>query len=280
MTFTKARRIAIAWEDRYWEPLHDVLVRRREANRPAGTTDNIDFLPFPVLGNGNFAPFVADDWPTAHARGFVNKPGPVEHVICVADADALHAHVPAMAPPPSLPADVGGWLTTAEQQFLSHLRAKSHKPATVHAVLLRWAKESLTLAAYDRPQAADKLGLQITHTQVQKHLAKCVPAPGSVHDAVFTDTFRLPVTCVDGILTAQGLPAVGKGAFMDDVIRALSGNDLAVVCARVPDIDRLLQLAWSLVTAPRRSPAPPPPSPPTPAKRPAKRLPGPKKRGQ
>ncbi len=47
--------------------LHDILVRRREANRPAGMADNIDFLPFPVLGNGNFAPFVADDWPTAHA---------------------------------------------------------------------------------------------------------------------------------------------------------------------------------------------------------------------
>ena len=100
MTFAKARRIAIAWEDRYWEPLHDVLVRRRQSNRPPGMTDNIEFLSYPVLGNGNFAPFVADDWPTAHAKGFVAKAGPVEHLICVPDADALHAHVPGMAAPP------------------------------------------------------------------------------------------------------------------------------------------------------------------------------------
>ena len=163
---------------------------------------------------------------------------------------------------------MGAWLVTAEQQFQNHLRSKSHKPVTVHAVLLRWAKESLTLAAYDRPQAGDKLGLQILHPDVQKYLAACVPRPASIHEAVFTDTFRHPVACIDGILGAQGLPAVGKGSFMDDVVRALSGDDLAVVCARVPDVDRLLHLAWSLVTAP---PPALPPSPARAAKRHAKR---------
>ena len=102
---------------------------------------------------------------------------------------------------------------TAEQQFVNHLRAKSHKPATVHAVLLRWAKESLTLAAYDRPQASDKLGIQISHLDVQKYLAACSPPPSSVPDAIFTDTFRQPVDCTDRIRAAQGLPAVGKGSF-------------------------------------------------------------------
>jgi hypothetical protein len=280
VTFEKARRIAIAWEDRYWEPLHDVLVRRREAHRPAGTTDNIDFLPFPVLGNGGFGRFITVDWPTAHAKGFPNEPGPIEHVICVADADALHPHVPRMAPPPLLPAAVGAWLAIAEPQFLGHLRAKSHHPATVHAVMLRWAKESLTLAAYDRPQAGDKLGLQIQHPAVQKYLAACARPPGSIPDAEFTDTFRQPVDCIDGALRAQGLSPVGKGSFFDDVIRALSGNDLAVVCARVRDVDRLLRLAWSLVAAPppALAPAPPPPAPA--ASQPAKRPLGPKKRAK
>jgi hypothetical protein len=155
-----------------------------------------------------------------------------------------------MAPPPAVPAAVGGWLKTAEQQFAGYLRTKSHAPSTVHAVLLRWAKESLTLAAYDRPQAADNLGIQISDPHVQTYLAACSPPPASVPARDFTNTFRDPVGCLDGILRAQGRSAVGKGSTMDDVIRALSGSDLTVVCARVPDIDRLLTLAWSLVTTP------------------------------
>ncbi len=213
---------------------------------PSVTTEYLDLVQYTLRGNAKFARHAEEMWPRAQALGTPNSPGRMEHLICVVDADKLVEVLPRVGAVPPRTADVPSWHASAEVRFIDHLRERAEHPATVHGLVLRWAKESLTLAAYDRPATRSKLGIDPSHPGVQQFLAGCVPPPQDVADPVFTDHYQHPITCVDKLRKSQGLPAVGKGTSMDDVLVALTAADIPVVCQRVPDVDRLVALAWQL----------------------------------
>jgi hypothetical protein len=257
-------RIAIAWEDEYFRPLERILLGRRAAVRPPTATEYLELVQYTLAGNGKFAAHVETMWPRAQARGTANNPGPLAHLVCALDADRLAELIPAVGQIPAEPANVAGWHASAETRLTEHLRARATHPATVHGIVLRWAKESLTLAAYDLAAMKDKLGVDAAGPAVQRFLADCTPSPGGVPDGLFTDTFRKPVPCVDALREAQGLPGIGKGSSLDDVLFALAPTEVDVVCRRVPDVDRLLALAWRLALGVASAPTPGPPPAATP----------------
>ncbi len=245
-------RIAIAWEDEYFLPLQRLVLARRSVLRPAAADDYLDLVQYTLRGNGKFARHVEDMWPRARALGVANDPGPLAHLICVVDGDKLSDLLPAVGQAPLHPDEVAGWHAAAERTFEEHLRARAtnDEPSTVHGIVLRWAKESLALAAYDRAAVADKLGVPGTDPELKAFLSRCKPSPDAVSSALFSDTYRRPVRCLDDLRNAQGLAPVGKGVALDDVIGAIRAEDVGVVCERVPDVDRLIALAWRLTSAP------------------------------
>jgi hypothetical protein len=269
-------RIAIAWEDAYWIPLQRCVLARRAPLRPTNATAFIDLLQYTLRGNGNFGPHVQESWPRVSATGLPTNKGAIDHLICVADADRLPELLPGVSAAPQAAIEVSAWHASAEERFVAHLRGRAAKadPNRVHGIVLRWAKESLTLAAYDRRVIREWLGIDTSHPEVQAFLAECNPPPSGIADDQFTDTFRRPVSCVDQLRKASGLSPIGKGSSMDDVIMALDAEDMEAVARRVPDVDRLVSLAWRLATAPPSPPAGPTrPAPAGPAPGPTPRTP-------
>ncbi|HEY2514526.1 MAG TPA: hypothetical protein VGI39_26865 [Polyangiaceae bacterium] len=250
-------RVAIAWEDEYFRPLERIVLARRGALRPPDARGYLELIQYTLRGNGRFAAHVESSWPRVRAQGVPASSGKIEHLICVVDADKLRQLLPAtIEPPPHSPEAVAEWHIAAEAAFVEHLRGRAAggEPSTVHGLVLRWAKESLSLAAFDRIAAGEKLGVDTAHPRVVTLFERCNPDPRAVSDALFTDAYRRPIACMDDLRRASGLPAVGKGSELDDVINALAGEDVEAVCRRVPDIDRLLKLAWQLAAG-RRGPS-------------------------
>jgi hypothetical protein len=243
-------RILIVWEDDNFESLGRIMVSRRGALRPMSQPDYPELLFHTARGNGNFVRYAGKTWRNIRAKGLPNNPGAIDHLICVVDADKLSQLLPSTGRLPAAPEDVSDWHKSAETVFVELIRQacreSSMPPDTVHGIALRWAKESVVLAAYDCYASKDKLGIDIERKEVAEFLAKCAPPPEQVKRSMFSNTYRHPVRCIDGLLKSQGLPVLGKGPEYDDVLLALKGEDLGKVCERVPDVDRLVNLVWGL----------------------------------
>ena len=244
-------RALIVWEDANYESLAAIARRRLAIRRPSGIGVYPELLFHTARGNGKFLNYAASTWEKIRSKGLPNNAGPIDHLICVADGDRLADLVLGVTSPPEHANDVSGWLMTTEQSFEAHLRGgagnSSVPPSTVHGVVLRWSKESLLLGAYDRAAMKEHLDVDVQCAPVQTFLQKCVPPPTTVPTSLFSDTYRHPMRCIHALRKAQGLHDVNKkAADIDDVLRALSGTDLTVVCDRVPDMDRVLDRVWSL----------------------------------
>ncbi|MBI5538376.1 MAG: hypothetical protein HY898_36975 [Deltaproteobacteria bacterium] len=83
-------RILVVWEDTYFEPMSRFLKKRLSARIPGAAP------PFPVVlfhtarANSNFERYVASTWSNVRAAGLPSSPGPIESLVCVADADRIH----------------------------------------------------------------------------------------------------------------------------------------------------------------------------------------------
>jgi hypothetical protein len=256
-------RILLVWEDRYYDTLGPFVKRRLAGRAPAGHRGFPQVLFHTAHGAGGFKRYVASTWDNARAKGLPLDKGTIDHLVCVVDGDKLHEQLATVAPPPARAAGVPAWLATAEQAWQQHLRGLCDNAprTTVHGRILRWSKESVVLAGYDREAVKQHLGIDIQTAALEKHLARCVPAPASIKNDEFSNTFPKPLRCLKELDEAQRAPRasglVKNAPELDDALRALVRDDHAVIAERVPDIDRLADLIWQLAM-----PAPPPAAPP------------------
>jgi hypothetical protein len=238
-------RVVVVWEDRYSAKL-DLCVRR--ALRHLGLTTPALFFD-KVLGYGGFGSYVVRSWPVAVRHGFPKSGGPIDHLVCVADADRAHECCDV-----DNPATIGGvtvaWIEGANDRWTRKLReVASVAPDRVHGRFLRWNQESLLVAAHDVDQALTALGCR-DRARIEKHLRACSPSPLAIADSDFVDAFRRPERCFEEMLKAAGASVPKKGAPpRGDAIEAASQHAMAKLCARVPDLAGLAQLVSALPRA-------------------------------
>lgn len=259
-------RVLVVWEDHYYQTLGPFVKKRLTARAPSGQARFPELSFHTSHGNGSFQRYASSTWENVRAKGLPGNPGAIDHLLCVVDGDKLHERIPSIARPPA--GDLSSWITSAERAWETHLRSLcvTAPPSTVHGGVLRWSKESLVLAGYDRASFARILGIDAQSSPVAEHLSRCSPIPSRVEAASFSNTFRAPLRCLGDLDSAQRSPRPGvlskNAPELDDVLRALARDDCASIAERVPDIDRLADSIWRLVTDPSE-----PVSPPAPARR-------------
>lgn len=256
-------RVLVVWEDTYCESLGGLVKRLVHARAPAPDAEMPIVLPHTSRGNGGFDRYVHTTWPAIRVRGLPVDPLPIDHLVCVVDGDHLHELLPLKVPrPPAGVPAVAAWHAAAERAWHEHLRAQCDAggppETTVHGVVLRWAKESLLLAGYDQPAMEAHLDVAAGHPGVAATLARCRPRPEGVDDALFTDTYRQPSTCLKSLREVCGLDVLHKSApELDDALRALGRESLAKIRDRVPDLAHLAALVWELHRGPPARPVAP-----------------------
>ena len=266
------KRILVVWEDKAFTQMALVVRRRMPARAPEDAMFP-KVLFHTAAGNGKFAHYVGSTWTNVRGSGTPGDPGPIDHLVCVVDGDKLAQLLPKAVNRPDGSAPIGAWHQHAIDEWTSYLRASvdpSVDPLTVHGHVLRWSKESFALAGYDRPSAANCLGLDLAKPAVLAVLTACKPDPRTILAAEFSDHFRSPLRCLEQLRAESGVPGTTKNApEVDDCIKALAlaPDHLAVLCARVPDVDRIVDLLWLLAasTPPLQT------APSAPAKRPKRR---------
>lgn len=245
-------RVLVVWEDRYYDTLGPFVKRRVAVRAPPGHAAFPQVLFHTAHGAGGFKRYVASTWDNARAKGLPLDKGPIDHLVCVVDGDKLHDHIELTSRPPTVAASVPAWLEAAEQTWHEHLRGlcDNAPKGTVHGRILRWSKESVILAGYDRDSIKQSLGIDIQAVAVKEHLARCVPTPPAIENMDFSNTFRRPLQCLKELDKAQRTPnasvLVKNAPELDDALRGLVRNDCATIAERVPDIDRLADLVWQL----------------------------------
>jgi hypothetical protein len=245
-------RVLVVWEDHHYETLGPFVKKRVSARAPAATARFPEILFHTSHGNGSFKRYVASTWENVRSKGLPGNPGLIDHLICVVDGDKLHERLDIVPHPPAEEAALPSWLAAAERAWQNHLRALCDKapPGTVHGRVLRWAKESLVLAGYDREAVKLHLGIDLQSPAIREHLARCSPDPSTVDPSLFSSTFRKPLRCLtelDGAQRAPRPPSLSKNApELDDALRALAREDSTLVAERAPDIDRIADLVWQL----------------------------------
>lgn len=235
-------RILVVWEDERHQAL-DELVRERT---PA--TGQLELLFYGTGGNRNFQGFATARWPDVRAKGLPTNPGAIHHAICVVDGDRLREFVSSVGVIPVSAADIPRWHSHAETEWQKWLDGYyGSSPSGLHGIVLRWAKESIVLAAYDDSLAKTAVGLDVRLSGASAHISSCVPSPPSVPDADFTNTFRDPLTCIRDLFLANGRQCPRKNnPVYDDLIRDIARHRVTAVYDRVPDIDRVVQKVQQL----------------------------------
>jgi hypothetical protein len=244
-------RVLVVWEDAHCEALSVLMERAIRAHSAPDAVARPTVIRHTSRGNGKFSRYVRDTWPRARVRGVPIDPHPIDHMICVVDADRLHDLLSVAAPPPDVTAR-DAWHAAAERdwQVWLHSQCAPDGPpvTTVHGLLLRWAKESVLLAGFDQPAWKQFLEVDTSARAVQTELRRqCTPHPSEVSDVLFTNTFRRPLSCLQIVRQACKLGRLHKNdVTIDDAVYALARESLPTILARVPDLARLTSLIWSL----------------------------------
>ena len=250
-------RVLVVWEDTYFQPLDDILNRVVKKVAPGVVASRPTVLHHTARSNTAFERYVETTWPIASARGLPMNPGPIDHVVCVVDADKLsdllRQRVP---PPPNAAGDVSAWHGAAERLWSSHLRTKCPPsgPAVerVHGVVLRWSKESVLLAGYDQTSFAQHLDCDVAAPSVDEFLKDCKPAPSQVDGEGFSSSFQNPTQCLRALRKAAKLPELPKNSpqfddalrklgreSLGDAVRADAGSDSHCGAGLEPSYDRI-----------------------------------------
>jgi len=226
-------RALVCWEDRFHEKL-DVCLRR--TLRHLGLTSPALFFD-DCRGNGSFVPYIERDWPKMVHRGLVKSGGPIDYLICVADADRAQDCCSVELPPQESSA---AWVERANQSWTAVLRAAAPiAPERILGRFLRWNQESLLIAAHDIENAMKHLGCR-DQSALIKHLRACNPSPFTTQDQLFVDHYRKPGKCLDDMLKGAGSAAPRKGAQpREDALEEASKQAIDRLSARVPDLAAL-----------------------------------------
>jgi len=239
-------KVVICWEDSLHQKLDLCLKRALRLRAPQGPFPELSFID--SRGNGGFEPYVRSDWPTARLKGLPKSHGPIDYLLCIADADRANECCPAIERCPDGDGTSGDWVIRANEAWTAKLRAATTlEPSRIFGVFLRWNQESLLIAAHDVPGAMEKLGCKQLDL-LQEHLRACRPSPLEPADHLFADRFRKTSRCLDEMLKAAKAPISKKGsALRDDVLDIASLTAISRLCARVPDLaalaDRITALA-------------------------------------
>src|SRR5262245_61527993 len=111
-------RVLVCWEDRRHGKL-DACVRR--AIRHLGLASPELFFD-DCRGNGGFVPYVERDWPRLARHGLPKSAGPIDRLVCVADADRAHECAP-VASHTTEATSTATWLDRANEAWTAVLRA-------------------------------------------------------------------------------------------------------------------------------------------------------------
>jgi hypothetical protein len=232
-------RILVVWEDAKHEALDLILSRRIAALRGQATVFP-QMLFHSVRGDGAFSRYVKDTWKNVRSKGLPANKGAIDHLVCVVDADQISKNVP----------EVSAWDSESEGLWETKLREacdSSVPSSTIHGATLRWAQESLALAAYDTEAAKEHLQIDLEKPEVAAMISACSPQPSTVENALFTDTFRKPLRCLDELRRTSCNKSVKKNDVpIEDLLKAAAKTDHAKIAERVPDLDRLAAKIWTL----------------------------------
>lgn len=236
--------LLLAYEDHYCSELDRAV--RRVIRRDGDLTVVRDL--YPVNGVTNFPRFVSADWPRFRDHGFPKKgKARPRALLCIADADAVtKLGITARARP------YHEWILQAEEQFTKILRSKIDRPEEVHGVLLRWNLESTMIAAYDEPEAMQRLaGVDPFDAEgLEAFLSGCKPDPRTIVDVAFTDTFEGSQRCLTALEQRMGWRKLKKGdSRKDDALTWITRNRLDTLVRRVPDLERIAQRVRQIALA-------------------------------
>ncbi|MCC6558938.1 MAG: hypothetical protein IT372_38920 [Polyangiaceae bacterium] len=240
-------KVLVLWEDAYHGAL-DRCVRRALQHLGGGA---VELYFDDVRGNGGFAPYLASDWPIAATRGLPKSRGPIDHLLCVADADRAHQCCGGPAAS-TVAAPTQPWVEEANRRWTEALRTATAAGAErVWGRFLRWNQESLLIALHDIDEAMRALGITVMRG-VQTYLRGCDPSPLTIAPDRFVDAYRKPQRCFEELLKAAGARPIRKGApALDDAIDAASRRAIDKLCARVPDLGDLAGVVRELAVASR-----------------------------
>lgn len=240
-------RVLVCWEDEYHAKL-DLCLKR--ALRTVGDRSSPALFFAGVRGNGSFEPYVRRDWPKAAKVGLPKSGGPIDYLVCVADADRAPDCCGVDRPPPA-PASTSEWVSRANDLWTARLRAAtSLPPERVIGRFLRWNQESLLIAGHDIESALKRLGCA-DMAAITRHLATCSPSPTTTADALFADTFRRSSGCLDDLIKIGGGPSTKKGNILrDDALDEISKVGTSQLCSRAPDLTSLAELVQQISNNP------------------------------
>jgi hypothetical protein len=237
--------LLVVYEDRYCSEIDRAL---RRAVRRDGTL-TIARECHSVEGVTNFPRFVRADWQRFRDQGFPvkGKPRP-RALLCIADADAVVAQlgITARARP------YHEWIARAEDELTTLLRSDTDRPEQVHGALLRWNLESTLIAAYDEPDAMQRLaGVEpLNAERLHEFLHDCTPDPRTVDDNAFTDTFEGSQRCLTALEQRMGWRKLKKGdRRKDDALTWITEHRLDKLVRRVPDLERIAQRVRKIASA-------------------------------
>jgi hypothetical protein len=190
---------------------------------------------------------VGNDWPIARTNGLPKSHGPIDHLVCVADADKAHEIVDAVSlPRPEM--ETTKWVDDANELWTTQLREVARtSPEHVHGRFLRWNRESLVLSGFDLKECQRALGCRRPGA-IEKFLDRKRPNPRS-QETVFPDEYRKPFNCISEMLVACGIKMVKKNDIrFEDVIRDVSKSQIDTLARRVPDLESIARTVVDLGT--------------------------------
>jgi hypothetical protein len=234
-------RVLICWEDEYCDKLDVCLRRARHAL--AGPEDAAPLLmKVSAKGHGGFLPYIRKGWPIARHKGIPKSGGPIDYLVCIADADRA-PDCCGVGAPPERPADTSAWVREANQRWTAQLQKEAQdQEGRVIGRFLRWNKESLLIAGHDVPAALDRLGCR-DGGGVRSFLQGCKPDPRGLQDHLFVDHYRQPGSCLQELLKAGNGPRLGKGdRRMDDALGEIADHALPNLLSRIRDLAELAEL--------------------------------------
>ena len=247
----KPARILLAWEDRYFEGLRALSrAATRSVRAELGVASAPRIFDDSIQGYGGAGRYLGVDWPRMRSKGLPHSSGPIDHLVIVLDADTAHHFLDNLPRPPEKGA-TGAWHARATSALEARLRASAPRdPDRVHGVLLRWAKETLVLAAHDQTELLAALDRKVPIEAARSMLYRgCNPDPRQVEDAAFVDVFRSPKACMADLAAAFGLGRAKKSDLrFDDLLGKLARADIATPMNRVPDLRRLAEKIVTLAS--------------------------------
>lgn len=237
------KSIVIAYEDKYFNKLHDLVKRLRKDRGDVGHV----IEPRPIQGTGNFIREV----PSLMRTPLAYPKHPPDLVVCLADADRPGNLVPNAPPAPmsKIAAELDAWVLNLEQAWRQHLAKQCNldekAAARLRTVCLRWNKESLLLSS---PEAlcdyAREYGCEAA---VRATLAGCSPSPLELADGAFFAEYRDPEGCMHLVCKKIHDRKYKKGIHDENILNKYvlaAGADArrAEILRRSPDLARLLDV--------------------------------------